>query len=126
MLYAALADAVLILHLAFILLVACGGVLVLFRPWFALVHLPAVCWGAYVSLAGQICPLTPIEQQWRIAAGQQGYDGGFIDHYLMAVIYPAGLTREVQIAIGIAVIGCNIVLYGLAAARRRRAGSPRR
>ncbi|WP_348523034.1 DUF2784 domain-containing protein [Endozoicomonas sp. G2_2] len=82
--------------------------------------------GGYVSLAGQVCPLTPIEQQWRIAAGQRGYDGGFIDHYLMAVIYPAGLTREVQIAIGIAVIGCNIVLYGLAVARRRRAGSPRR
>ncbi|GAB3685000.1 DUF2784 domain-containing protein [Salinisphaera aquimarina] len=113
MLYALIADAVLTAHLLFILLVGLGGVLAFFWPRLVFVHIPAVCWGAYVSLSGRICPLTPLEQQLRVAAGQQGYADGFIDHYLVALIYPAGLTRSIQIAIGVAVIGVNVVLYGL-------------
>lgn len=120
MLHAILADTVLITHLAFILWVALGGIAVIWRPWLALVHLPAVFWGAYVELSGRICPLTPLEQQLRQAAGQQGYSGGFIDHYLIAVIYPTGLTRTHQIAIGAAVVGCNVALYVWVLYQRRR------
>ena len=112
MTYALAADAVLVLHLAFILWMACGGVAALVRPRLAFVHLPAVAWGMYVSLTGRLCPLTPLEQRLRLAAGEQGYAGGFIDHYLIALIYPEGLTRPMQVGIGIALLAFNLCLYG--------------
>jgi len=112
MIYAVAADAVLVVHGLFIAWVGLGGVFVMRWPRLAWAHLPALCWGAYVSFTGRLCPLTPIEQSLRIQAGQQGYSGGFIDHYLAALIYPDGLTRSVQIAIGLTLVVFNAAVYG--------------
>ena len=118
-----LADAVLVLHGLFIVWVVFGGLAVMARPLFAWLHLPAVAWAVWVSWSGSYCPLTPLEQSLRRAAGQAGYEGGFIEHYLTAAIYPQGLTVNLQILFGAVVLGINLVLYGVAithAARRRR------
>lgn len=123
MTYALAADAVLVLHLAFILWTAFGGIAALVRSRLAFLHLPAVAWGMYVSLTGRLCPLTPLEQRLRLAAGEQGYAGGFIDHYLIAIIYPEGLTRAMQVGIGIALLALNLCLYGALLYRKKR---PRR
>ncbi|VWX62872.1 conserved membrane hypothetical protein [Burkholderiales bacterium 8X] len=120
-----LADAVLVLHGLFILFVLSGGLLVFRWPRLAWLHLPAVAWGAWVAWAGWICPLTPLENQLRRAAGQAGYQGGFIEHYLVAVIYPEGLTRELQISFGIVVAALNFVAYALMLQRRRAAKARR-
>ena len=125
MLWSWLADALLLLHGLFIAWVVLGGLAVWARPRWAWLHLPCAAWGAAVELAGWICPLTPLEQRWRVAAGEAGYAGGYIEHYLAAAIYPDGLTREVQVALGLAVVAINAALYGAAwrrAARRRRPG----
>jgi hypothetical protein len=125
MLWSWLADALLLLHGLFIAWVVLGGLAVWARPRLAWAHLPCAAWGAAVELAGWICPLTPLEQRWRVAAGEAGYAGGYIEHYLTAAIYPDGLTRDVQVALGLAVVAINAALYGAAwrrAARRRRAG----
>ena len=105
------ADAVLAVHLAFVLFVACGGLLVLRTPRLAWLHLPAVAWAAFVELSGSICPLTPLEVGLRRGAGEAGYGGDFVDHYLVALLYPAGLTRELQMAIGAAVLLVNLFVY---------------
>ena len=120
MVHALAADAVLVVHLGFILWVALGAAAVAWRVWIAALHLPALCWGVYVSLAGRICPLTPLEQQLRRAAGEQGYSGSFIDHYLVPLIYPEALTRSGQVALGVAVIGFNLAIYAIVLYRRRR------
>lgn len=125
MLWSWLADALLLLHGLFIAWVVLGGLAVWVRPRWAWAHLPCAAWGAAVELAGWVCPLTPLEQRWRAAAGEAGYAGGYIEHYLTAAIYPAGLTRGAQVALGLAVVAINAALYGAAwrrAARRRRAG----
>ena len=117
-----LADVVLILHLAFILFVVAGGLLVLRFPWVAIAHIPAVLWGIYIELSGGICPLTPMENRLRHMAGESGYSGGFIEHYLMPVIYPHGLTRDIQFVLaGVAII-VNLAAYGLLiyCSRKRR------
>jgi hypothetical protein len=111
MLYRALADAVLVLHLGFVLLVALGGFLVLRWRQVAWVHLPAALWGAYVELSGRICPLTPLEVLLRERGDGAGYEGGFIEHYVQAWIYPEGLTREAQIALGLTVFVINTAIY---------------
>lgn len=111
MLYRFAADAVLAAHLAFVLFVVGGGLLVLRRPRLAWLHLPAVAWAAFVEFSGQICPLTPLEVALRRGAGEAGYAGDFVEHYLVALIYPAGLTRELQTAIGAAVLLINLVVY---------------
>ena len=113
MIYALAADFVVALHFAFVVLVAIGGFLALIWRWVAFVHIPAAIWGAYISLFGGVCPLTPLEQHFRLAAGQHGYDGGFIDHYLLAIIYPAGLDRTMQTGIGVLVVGINLALYAV-------------
>ena len=118
-----LADAVLLLHGLFIVWVVAGSAAVCWRPAWAWVHLPAVAWGAWISFTGTICPLTPLEQSLRRAAGQAGYEGGFIERYLTVAIYPDGLTPTHQLLLGMAVLAINLVGYGLAwrcAARRRR------
>lgn len=115
-----LADAVLVLHLAFILFVVLGGFLVLRYPRLAWLHLPAVAWGALVEFAGFTCPLTPLENWLRVRGGEGGYTGGFIQHYLVPLVYPGGLTRNAQVLLGALVIGINAVVY-LALWRRRRA-----
>ena len=111
MFYRALADAVLVLHLAFILFVVLGGLLVLSYPRLAWLHVPVVAWGALIEFAGWICPLTPLEKQLRIQGGEAGYSGGFINHYLVPLIYPDGLTRELQWLAGALVLAINAAIY---------------
>lgn len=123
MLHAALADVVLLLHGLFIVWVVAGGLSVLWRAWLAWLHLPAAAWGVWIEWSGAICPLTPLEQSLRHAAGQAGYRGGFIEHYLAAAIYPAGLTPAHQWLLGALVLAINLAVYAFAfvrAARRRR------
>jgi len=116
-----LADAVLLLHLAFILFVVLGGVLVLRRPRLAWLHLPAVVWGAFIEFTGGVCPLTPLEVALRQRAGEAGFTGGFIEHYVTAVIYPSGLMRLTQIVFGLLVLAINGWVYVRLAGRRRHA-----
>lgn len=114
-------DVLVLLHLTFILWVVLGGLLVLRWPWLAGLHLPAVAWGVFIEFTGGICPLTPLENHLRRLAGATGYPGGFIDHYLLPVIYPAGLTREGQWLLGAGVVVLNAALYGLLLLHRARA-----
>jgi len=114
------ADVVVALHLGFIAFVIAGGALVLCRPRWALVHLPAVAWVAWLELTGATCPLTPLENLLRRRAGERGFEGGFIEHYLLPVIYPPGLTPGVQTLLGIAVVALNLAVYALAWRRHGR------
>jgi hypothetical protein len=123
MLYGWLANLILLAHLTFIVFVALGGVVVLRWPRLAWLHLPCVVWGVMVELLGWVCPLTPWENHFRRLAGQAGYEGDFIQHYLLAAIYPDGLTRNVQIMLGLALVVINLAFYGLLLCRARsRAG----
>jgi hypothetical protein len=125
-LYGILADAVLVLHLAFILFVLFGSLLALRWRRIAWVHLPAALWGAVVEFTGWICPLTPLENRFRIASGAPAYSRSFIEHYLVPVIYPAELTREAQIALGVIVVALNAAVYGVLWRRRMRERHARR
>ena len=120
MLYRAAADAVLLLHLAFIVFVVLGGFLVLRWTKLAWAHLPAVAWGALVEFNGWICPLTPLEVALRQAAGDAAYAGDFVEHYIVALLYPESLTRDLQVALGIAVVLLNGVIYGAVLRRLQR------
>jgi hypothetical protein len=119
-LYRILADGVLAGHVAFILFVVFGGALVLRRPRLAWLHVPAVVWGALIEAAGWICPLTPLENSLRRAAGQEAYAGDFVGRYLLALIYPEGLTRELQMMLAVLVVAVNAVFYGVLILRLRR------
>ena len=114
------ADLVLIVHMAFVLYVLFGGLLVLARPWLALIHLPAVIWAVLLEFFGWICPLTPLEQDLRRAAGQAGYEGGFVEHYLVPILYPPGLTPSIQWILGGIVLVVNGLFYGPLIRRRFR------
>ena len=118
---ALLADLVVLLHLLFVLFVVLGALLVVRWPKVAWLHLPAALWGAGIELVGGVCPLTPLENALRRKAGEAGYEGGFVEQYLLPVLYPHGLTRTTQIALGLFVIAVNVALYAWAirAARRR-------
>jgi uncharacterized protein DUF2784 len=118
------ADVVLIVHLAFVAFVIAGGALVLRWPRLAWLHVPAVFWGAVVELAGWICPLTPLENGLRDAAGEARYAGDFVQHYLVALLYPEGLTRDLQLLFGLLVIAVNALLYGLVLFRMRGGDAP--
>ena len=107
------ADVVVVLHLVFIFFVAFGAALLWRWPALVWLHVPAMLWGVYAEWSGTVCPLTPLENRLRALAGEGGYGGGFVDHYLLPLIYPAALTREVQWAIGGAVVLVNAVLYVL-------------
>lgn len=109
--YRAAADAVLVLHLVFMLFVVLGGLLVLRWRRVMWLHVPAATWGALLALFGWPCPLTPLEQLLRRRAGQEGFEGGFIDHYLVAWIYPEGLARWHYVALGLAVLAVNAAIY---------------
>jgi hypothetical protein len=115
-----LANGVLVVHGLFILFVLVGGLGVWRWPRLAWLHIPAVAWAAWVAWAGWICPLTPLENSLRRAAGEAGYSGGFIEHYLLPAIYPKGLTRGAQIGLGVFVAVLNVSLYAMLVARRRR------
>jgi multisubunit Na+/H+ antiporter MnhB subunit len=117
--FGALADVLLLLHAAFVLFVIAGGFLVLRWPNLAWVHLPAAAWGAAIEFLGFICPLTPVEKAWRQAAGERAYEGGFIEHYVTAALYPTGLTRTMQLALGTLVLAVNGWVYWRVWQRRR-------
>ncbi|MGH8352169.1 MAG: DUF2784 domain-containing protein [Pseudomonas sp.] len=123
MIYRLAADAVVLLHLLFILFALLGGLLVLKWRWLAWLHLPAVVWGALAECLQLICPLTPLEVGLRRAAGELGYAGGFVEHYLIPILYPSGLTAQVQLWLGGLLVAVNVLVYlGLAVVllRRRR------
>ena len=120
MIYRLLADLVLLVHLAFIVFVVFGGLLVVRRPLVAWLHIPAVIWGAYIEFFDGPCPLTPMENHFRRLGGQAGYSGGFIEHYVTAIIYPDGLTRPVQVGLGVAVVVINVFAYFLVVRQARR------
>lgn len=118
--YQFLADLLLIIHFAFILFVVGGGLFALRYRFLVVLHLPALVWGVYVELAGRICPLTPWENRLRRLAGEEGYSGGFIEHYLLPVIYPQDLTRELQISLGFSLAAINVVVYAVLIYRYKR------
>ena len=122
MIYRALADLVLAVHLAFVLFVVLGGLLVLKWPRLAWLHIPAAIWGVLIEYTGWICPLTPLENSFRVRGGDAGFSGGFIEYYIQPVLYPAGLTRGTQIVLGSLALLVNLTAYGVAVARRRRSG----
>ena len=103
-----MADLTLILHAAFVSFVMLGALLVLRWPRVAWIHLPAVLWGAEMGFRGGICPLTPLENHWRQLAGGQGYTGGFVEHYVVPILYPDALTRRAQVVLGIVVLVVNV------------------
>ncbi len=120
MLYRLAADGVVLAHLAFILFVFLGGFAVLRWRRLVWLHIPAIVWGALIEFAGWICPLTPLENWLRTAGGEAGYTGGFVEQYILPVIYPAGLTRGIQIALGVAVIVINAAIYSVLIRRLHR------
>ena len=109
--YRFFADVLVVVHFLFILFVVAGGILVLRRPGLAILHIPAVVWGAVVEFCGWICPLTPLENYFRRLVGGAGYSGDFIEHYLMPLIYPENLTIGMQYILGGLVIVINMVFY---------------
>jgi hypothetical protein len=127
MLYEVLADIVLLTHFAFVVFAVIGGLAVLRWPRVAWIHLPAVIWAAIIEYAGWICPLTPLENALRQAGGEAAYAGGFIDHYMTVALYPAGLTRGVQVVLGSLLVLLNVLVYSRAVVRLRSArGGDRR
>ena len=106
-----LANALVLLHLAFILFVVAGGLLVAWDKRLAWLHLPAAAWGALIEFTGWVCPLTPLEIRFRRLSGEAGYEGGFIEHYLLPLIYPETLTATVQTVLGVLVLTINSLIY---------------
>lgn len=122
--YSFLADTVLVVHGLFILFVILGGFFVLRWPILSWIHVPCAIWGALIEFQGWICPLTPLENHLRGLAGEPGYRGGFIEHYLLPLIYPPGLTSGVQVLLGGVVVAINLVAYLLVWRRHWRRQSP--
>jgi hypothetical protein len=124
--YGLLADVLVALHVAFIAFALLGALLVARWPRIAWLHLPAIAWAVLVEVNSWVCPLTPWEQELRAAAGQGGYRGGFVEHYVLPVLYPAGLTAYVQWVLALVVVVVNAVLYFrvLHRARHRNGSSP--
>lgn len=112
-LYGLLADLVVVAHLGFVVFVVAGGLLVLRWPRVARVHLPCAAWGALIELAGWVCPLTPLENLLRRAAQTPGYERGFVEHYVIPIVYPGALTDELRVALGLLVIAVNGAVYGV-------------
>ena len=123
--YRLFADLLVLIHLGFVLFVVLGGLLVLRRPRLAWLHLPAAAWGAFIEAVGWICPLTPLENALRQHAGEAGYAGGFIEHYLIAVLYPPGLTRNIQFVLTGIVVSINLAVYTVLLRRWRSPGKGR-
>ncbi|WP_024301573.1 DUF2784 domain-containing protein [Pseudogulbenkiania sp. MAI-1] len=120
MIYRLLADAVVLLHLSFIVFVLLGGLLALWRRWWAWWHLPAVGWGFAVEVGGWVCPLTPLENWLRELGGAAGYHGGFVENYLVPLIYPEALNRDIQLVLGGLVVAVNLAVYGYVIHRWRK------
>ena len=109
--YRLMADIVVVIHFAFTIFVLLGGILAIWWRKVVWLHIPAAVWGALIEFAGWICPLTPLENRLRVKGGEAGYPGGFVEKYILPVIYPEGLTREIQIILGVLVITVNLVIY---------------
>jgi len=119
MLYRVLTDLTVAVHFAFLIFVVAGGFLARRYRWIAIPHVLAAAWGIYVeAMPGILCPLTPLENQFALRAGQAGYQGGFIEHYLIPIIYPEGLTRLAQYGLAVFIVLINVAAYSWA--RRRR------
>lgn len=125
MVYRLLADLVVVLHLGFILFALFGGLAAVRRPRVVWLHLPALAWAVTVEAAGWICPLTPLERHLRLAAGETAYAGGFVEHYLVPVLYPGSLTRNIQLLLAMALLLFNAVVYGAGWRRQRSPGGHR-
>ena len=121
MAYHLLADFVVVAHLAFVLFAVLGGSLVLWRKRFAWIHVPAFLWAALVEFTGWICPLTPLENWLREQGGARGYRTGFVEHYVLPVLYPASLPRPSQVTLGVFVLGINLGIYAWVLHRWTRA-----
>ena len=113
LLYRVAADLLVLLHLAFIIFVVAGGLAVFKWPWMAFLHIPAAGWGAIIEYRGWICPLTPWENSLRRLAGEEGYTEGFIEHYILQLVYPPGLTRDIQTTLGTVVLVINLLIYAV-------------
>lgn len=113
MLYRILADGVVLAHAAFVTFVVLGGFLAWRWRAVALLHVPCALWGIAIEYGGWICPLTPLENMLRERAGLEGYHGGFVEHYVIPALYPAGLTRPTQAVLGTLVLAVNLVAYGV-------------
>ncbi|AKJ30484.1 DUF2784 domain-containing protein [Caldimonas brevitalea] len=120
MIYRLLADALVTAHLAFVVFVMLGGLLVWRWPRLAWLHLPAVAWGIWIEFSAGICPLTPFENRLRALGGEAGYQGSFVEHYLMPILYPVGLTASIQAWLGAVVLVVNLFAYALVLSRHRR------
>ena len=118
--YRGAADVVLVVHFAFVVFVVLGGLLALRWPRVAWVHVPVALYGAVIEFAGFVCPLTPLEVWLRRQGGESGYEGGFVEQYITAALYPTGMTREIQVAMGIGVLAINAVVYAIWWRRQRR------
>jgi len=115
-----LANAVVVVHALFILFVVWGGFLVWRRRWVAAIHVPCAVWGVMIEYRGWICPLTPLENALRARAGEAGYGGGFVEHYLVPAIYPSGLTPRIQVMLGTFVLAINVLAYAVLLRRLTR------
>ena len=105
------AEGIVVVHLIFILFVILGGLALFKWPWMIWVHVPAAVWGGLVELVGAPCPLTPLENHLRQAGNADAYSGGFIDHYIMPIVYPPGLTRQTQVVLGVLILAVNFAIY---------------
>ena len=119
-LYRLLANAVVVVHALFIVFIVFGGFLAWRWRRVAVLHVPCAVWGVLIEYNGWICPLTPLENSLRMRAGQQGYSGGFVEHYLLPAIYPAGLTPRIQVVLGTAVLVVNVISYAVLVRRLMR------
>lgn len=122
MIYRLSADAIVLLHLAFVVFVIAGGLLVFRWRWMGWLHLPAVVWAALLEFNGWLCPLTPLELKLRAAGGQAGYSGGFVEHYILPVLYPVGLDSSMQYLLGTLVILINVSVYAWLLWRLKKPG----
>lgn len=120
LLYRIAAELLVLLHLFFIIFVLFGGLAVYKWHWLAWLHVPAAAWGAVVEYRSWVCPLTPWENQLRRMAGLEGYSEGFIEHYIIPIVYPPGITRETQLWLGAAVLLINVLVYGILLYRKMR------
>lgn len=118
--YAFAADVTVAVHFLFVVFALLGALTVLWRRWMIWIHIPCAVWGAWIELSGRICPLTPLENHYRRLAGQAGYEGGFVAHYLLPVLYPDGLTRGSQLLLGAVFLTVNIGLYAIVWRKRKR------
>ncbi|MFZ2490898.1 MAG: DUF2784 domain-containing protein [Thermoanaerobaculia bacterium] len=113
------AELVLLAHFGFVLFAVFGGLLVLQSRRWAWIHVPAVIWASIVNLASWTCPLTPVEQAFRSAAGQAGYTGGFVEHYIGPLVYPGGMPRRLELVAAFSVVAWNVIVYATVLMRRR-------